>query len=43
MSHTNKFVIKVGDLLRNPGRIDTMELDTLMLDHIDGLSEQGLS
>lgn len=44
MTHSdNAFVIKVGDLLRNPGQIDTIPFDHLMIDDIHWLSSAGVS
>ncbi len=37
------FVIKVWDLLRNPGRLDTITFDHLMIDEIPWLSADGVS
>ena len=43
MTHHEQFVIKVGDLLRNPGRLDTMEIDGFVLEDIEGLSSDGVT
>ena len=41
--HDNAFVIKVWDLLRNPGRLDTIDFDHLMIEELPGLSADGIS
>lgn len=33
----------MGDLLRNPGRLDTMEIDGFVLEDIEGLSSDGVT
>lgn len=42
MHHTS-LVIKVWDLLRNLGKIDTVLLDGIMIDSIEWLAERGVS
>ncbi len=42
MHHTS-LVIKVWDLLRNLGKIDTVLLDGIMIDSIEWLTERGVS
>ena len=41
--HDTNFVIKVGDLLRNPGRVEELSFDHLMIDALVDLSSDGVS
>ena len=38
MTHHEQFIIKVGDLLRNPWKIDTLEVDSFALPDIEWLT-----
>jgi hypothetical protein len=39
----NSLVIKVWDLLRNPGRVDTVSFEGIMIDDFEGLTSSGIS
>lgn len=41
--HNSSFVIKVADLLRNPGKLDFIVVDNLWTDKLDGLNDEGIS
>lgn len=43
MTHVEQYVIKVGDLLRNPGRIDTINFENFLLPAVQGLTDEGVS
>lgn len=43
LMHHTSLVIKVWDLLRNLGKIDTVLLDGIMIDSIEWLTERGVS
>ena len=43
MTHHEQFVIKVWDLLRNPWKIDTLEIDGFFLEDIEWLSPEWIS
>lgn len=40
MTHQEQFIIKVGDLLRNPGTLDTISIDNFLLPDVTGLTSE---
>jgi hypothetical protein len=41
--HTSSLVIKVWDLLRNPWKIDTISCEWIMIEDLDGLTQDWIS